>query len=276
MIFQPNRSLQYHNRAAIPHALLSIVNYKTNITIANHTNKMCRIPINTTIGTFTIPTSNIECHNISPSDRTDQIPSLSSTTSNTNVSSLLDETFNNLLDHVRNSDHKLILYELLNQHQRLFDTSVPSIAHLTAPPMINTGFYPPIHSRVYRTDPIKQKHITNTIDEMLKYGQIEKSYASWSSPVILVKKKDGTFRFVIDYRALNSITERDCYPLPRIDETLNRLNGNNFFTKLDLKSGYHQVRIHPNDKDKTTFVTSHGTFRFNVMPQGLKNSPSNF
>ena len=90
------------------------------------------------------------------------------------------------------------------------------------------------------------------------------------------KKKDGTYRFVVDYRQLNNITERDCYPLPRIEETLNRLNGNNYFTKLDLKTGYHQIPIHSSDKDKTTFVTYNGIFRFNVMPQGLKNSPSSF
>ena len=81
---------------------------------------------------------------------------------------------------------------------------------------------------------------------------------------------------MVDYRQLNNVTERDCYPLPRIEDTLNRLNGNRLFTKMDLRSGYHQIRIHPDDKDRTTFTTYNGLFRFNVMPQGLKNSPSNF
>jgi transposase InsO family protein len=276
-LFHPNRFLQSHNLVAIPHALLSIDKYRTYTTVINPTNRICRIPINTTIGTFTIPPSNIECHSISPSPTLNQTtPSSVLMSSDLNVSTSLDQIFNEVLDHLSDPDQKLILHQLLNQHKCLFDTSVPSIANLTAPPMINTGSHLPIHSRVYRTDPIKQKHLTDTINEMLTYGQIEKSYASWSSPVILVKKKDDSYRFVVDYRSLNNITERDCYPLPRIDDTLNRLNGNNYFTKLDLKSGYHQIRIHSDDKDKSTFVTSHGTFRFNVMPQGLKNSPSNF
>ena len=111
---------------------------------------------------------------------------------------------------------------------------------------------------------------------MLQYGQIEKSHASWSSPVLLIKKKDNTYRFVVDYRQLNNLTERDSYPLPRIDETLNRLSGNSYFTKLDLKTGYHQIPIDPSDRDKTTFVTYGGMFRFTVMPQGLRNAPSSF
>ncbi|CAF4199625.1 unnamed protein product [Rotaria magnacalcarata] len=142
--------------------------------------------------------------------------------------------------------------------------------------MIKTGLNLPVHSRVYRTDPIKQQHISTTIDDMLKSGQIQKTYSSWSSPVILVRKKEGTYRFVIAYRQLNNITERDSYPLPPIEETLNRLNGNTYFSKLDLKTGYHQIPIHSSDKEKTTFVTYNGIFHFNVMPQGLKNAPSSF
>ncbi|CAF3392172.1 unnamed protein product, partial [Rotaria sp. Silwood2] len=126
--------------------------------------------------------------------------------------------------------------------------------------MIKTGLNLPIHSRVYRTDPIKQQHISTIIDAMLKSGQIQKSDSSWSSPVIL----------------RNNITERDSYPLPRIEETLNRLNGNTYFSKLDLKTGYHQIPIHSSDKQKTTFVTYNGIFHFNVMPQGLKNAPCSF
>ncbi|CAF5077031.1 unnamed protein product, partial [Rotaria magnacalcarata] len=142
--------------------------------------------------------------------------------------------------------------------------------------MIKTGLNLPVHSRVYRTDPIKQQHISTTIDDMLKSGQIQKTYSSWSSPVILVRKKEGTYRFVIAYRQLNNITERDSYPLPPIEETLNRLNGNTYFSKLDLKTGYHQIPIHSSDKEKITFVTYNGIFHFNVMPQGLKNAPSSF
>jgi hypothetical protein len=93
------------------------------------------------------------------------------------------------------------------QYQNIFYNRIPSIAKMTAPPMINTGSHLPDHSRVYRTDPIKQQHISRTIDDMLKHGLIEKSYASWFSPVLLIRKKDGNYRFVIDYRPLNRLTE---------------------------------------------------------------------
>lgn len=267
VIFYPTESVQMHNRVAIPHALLSIDNYKTFITVTNPSNRSCRIPINRTFGTFSIPSVHIECHHLSSINFDDS-------QKQTFNPQMPNEKINKLTDHLTDLDQKTQIHQLLTRYQRLFDTSISSISNLTAPSMINTGSHPPVHACVYRTDPMKQKQLKQTIDEMLTHGQIEKSFASWSSPVMLVKKKRGDFRFVVDYRHLNNITERDCYPLPRIDETLNRLNGNNFFTKLDLKSGYHQIRIHPTDKDKTTFVTFHGTFRFNVMPQGLKNSSS--
>ena len=275
-IFCPGRSIQVHHRVAMPHALLSIDKHRTFITVANLTNRTCRIPVNTTLGTFTIPTAHVECHSIVSPTITDlhvpsPVPSPCSSAANSD-----NICVDFLVDHVTDPHQRIRIQQLLIQYQHLFDTTIPTISNLTAPPMINTGSHAPVHAPVYRTDPMKQRHLKKTIDEMLTHGQIEKSYASWSSPVMLVKKKDGDFRFVIDYRHLNSITERDCYPLPRIDDTLNRLNGKNYFTKLDLKSGYHQIRIHPSDKDKTTFVTSHGAFRFHVMPQGLKNSPSHF
>lgn len=275
VVFYPNYSLQCRSLVAIPHALLSIENHRTFITITNPTNRICRIPLNTTIGTFTLQSS-VECHSITSSSTTELLPSSSPTTLDSPSSSPMNKIFDDLVDHLEDLDQKNNLRQLLLKHQSIFDTTSPSISNLTAPRMINTGSHPPVHSRVYRTDPIKQRHLTNVINEMLEHGQIEKSYSSWSSPVILVKKKDNSYRFVVDYRSLNNITDRDCYPLPRINDTLNRLNGNSFFSTLDLKTGYHQVRIHPDDRDKTTFTTSHGTFKFNVMPQGLKNSPSNF
>ncbi|CAF2268986.1 unnamed protein product, partial [Rotaria magnacalcarata] len=178
--------------------------------------------------------------------------------------------------HIQDQNQRYIIHQLLTKYKKIFDTSIHSITKISAPPMIKTGLNLPVHSRVYRTDPIKQQHISTTIDDMLKSGQIQKTYSSWSSPVILVRKKEGTYRFVIAYRQLNNITERDSYPLPPIEETLNRLNGNTYFSKLDLKTGYHQIPIHSSDKEKTTFVTYNGIFHFNVMPQGLKNAPSSF
>jgi hypothetical protein len=103
-----------------------------------------------------------------------------------------------------------------------------------------------------------------------------KSDIPWSSPVVLVRKKNGDLRFCVDYRKLNDVTRKDCFPLPRIDDTLDMLAGVKWFSTLDLKSGYWQVDLHPDDKEKTAFSTGQGLWQFTVMPFGLCNAPATF
>ena len=123
---------------------------------------------------------------------------------------------------------------------------------------------------------MEKTFIAEELFRMLKQGLIEKSRGPWASPVVLVQKKNGKLRFCVDYRPLNKVTKRDEYSLLRIDDMLDSLGGAAWFTSLDLASGYWQVEMNPNDREKTAFVTQFGTFQFTVMPFGLCNAPATF
>lgn len=134
----------------------------------------------------------------------------------------------------------------------------------------------PIKCRSY---PLSSKHqdtLRQTLDDLLKKGHISPSKSPWAAPVHFVPKKDGTFRMVIDFRRLNEITVKNSAPMPRPQELFDRLRGSAIFTKLDLKSGYHQILIHPDDREKTAFNSYFGHHQFNVMPFGLTNAPATF
>ncbi|GJW11452.1 reverse transcriptase domain-containing protein [Tanacetum coccineum] len=129
---------------------------------------------------------------------------------------------------------------------------------------------------LYRLTPSKMEELSGQLKELQDKGFIRPSSSPWGAPVLFVKKKDGSFRMCIDYRELNKLTVKNRYPLPRIDDLFDQLQGSQFFLKIDLRSGYHQLRVHEDDIPKTAFRTRYGHFEFTVMPFGLTNAPSIF
>ena len=141
---------------------------------------------------------------------------------------------------------------------------------------INTGDAPPIRQPVRRVSPPQREQVKDLLADMLDHGVIEPSSSPWASPVVLVRKKDGLMRFCVDYHRLNEVTRKDAYPLPRIDMTLDFLHGSQWFSMLDLASGYWQVEMEESDREKTAFCTTEGLYQFKVMPFGLCNAPASF
>lgn len=174
-------------------------------------------------------------------------------------------------------EQKERLFELLKKYKHLFarDESELGQTSLTKH-YIDTGDVRPIRQRDYRRGPAQEKIIREEVEKMLHNGVIQKSSSPWASPVVLVKKKDGKIRFCVDYRKLNKVTKKDAYPLPRIDDLLDRLGRATIFSSIDLISGYWQILLDEKTKEKSAFVTKEGLYEFLVMPFGLSNAPATF
>ena len=175
------------------------------------------------------------------------------------------------------AQQRQLLKEMLVRNKAVFasdpkQTPTTTLAHHR----IETGSHPPVYVPPYRVSPAQRQLIDEQAQEMLDNGVIRPSKSPYSSPVLLVKKSDGKDRFCVDFRRLNLNTKKDVYPLPRVDDMLDALGKADYFSVLDLQSGFWQIPLHPDDMEKTAFSTTRGHYEFLVMAFGLCNAPATF
>ncbi|MCO5553671.1 hypothetical protein L7F22_007197 [Adiantum nelumboides] len=178
------------------------------------------------------------------------------------------------------SQEDLELSKFLNQFQDVFINDIPG----EIPPKrgdddhaieLIQGSSPP-NKPPYRVSQAQQEEIMRKVNELVEKGIVRPSSSSFCSPILLVHKKDGTYRMCVDYRALNKITNKNRFLVPRIEDLFDKLQGSTYFSRIDLKSGYHQIRIVNKDILKTAFRTTFGLYEYLVMPFGLTNAPATF
>ena len=172
------------------------------------------------------------------------------------------------------------LSNFLSEYQDIFTNDIPG----ELPPVrgdddhmieLLPGSSPP-NKPPYRVSQAQQEEIMRQVNELVEKKMVRPSSSPFCSPVLLVQKKDGTYRMCVDYRALNRITIKNRFPVPRVEDLFDKLQGSTYFSKIDLKSGYHQIRIVPQDIHKTAFRTTYGLYEYLVMPFGLTNAPATF
>ncbi|CAF1426814.1 unnamed protein product [Rotaria sp. Silwood1] len=271
LLFSPAYHITHIRGLIIPHSLISIKNHTAFISVYNPTAKPCYLNKNIIIGIVTPLSSNNVSTVFDPHTNNnfdDDKPN--------SLNPLGQQHIDSLITHIKHQQQLTELKAVLEKHSSLFDTSKTTIAETSTPHVICTGNNPPTTSRPYPQTIDKQNATFDILQQMLKHKQIRESHSQYSAPVLLIKKRDGSYRFIVDYRKLNSITIQDNYPLPNLEQAIQMVGGHQYYTKLDLRSGYFQIPIREEDKHKTAFITVHGLYEFNVLAQGLKNSSPSF
>ena len=201
------------------------------------------------------------------------LPSMSMTCNTSSIGDIQSDLENALSPSLRPIERRTLLKTLM-RYSDVFD---PSLGHTTVVThKIDTGDAAPIRQYPRRLPYAYREETDKQVSDMLQKGVIKPSNSPWASPIVLVKKKDGSFRFCIDYRKLNAVTKKDAHPLPRVDDLLDALQGSCMFSTLDLRSGYWQVSVDPQDQHKTAFVTPSGLWEFERMPFGVSNGCATF
>ena len=178
------------------------------------------------------------------------------------------------LGHLEEDERQRVL-AMLARHQSMWDGHLGTFT-ATSHRIELVPDARPVHCHPYRAGPRARQAETAEVEKMLREGVIGPATTEWASPVVLVPQPDGSLRFCVDYRRLNAITVRDTYPLPLMDECIDSLGDSCVFSTLDCNTGYWQIPLHEADRDKTTFCSHAGTYRFIRMPFGLRNAPATF
>lgn len=186
------------------------------------------------------------------------------------------DVLNNLKDklHHLSASEQEEMTQLMLQFVELFP-DVPGMTECVFPD-VDIGDATPIKQHLYRLNPNKLKYLRKEVEYMLKHGIIEHSQSEWSSPCILVPKKDRTYCFCTDFRKVNLVTKTDSYPIPRVEDCIDRIGNAKYISKLDLLKGYWQVPLTPRANEISAFVTPEGYYQYMVMPFGMKSSPATF
>ena len=266
-LIEPNSKLAERYQVCGASQLVSLSEQHTfPFRVLNPTNKPITMYRCSTMGTYTpsaasmsvIATPDSVTSTSTPPDQSSPVP--------------LDLSDTTLTD-----DQQMQLRSLVAEYRDIFSLSSEELGRTgLVQHRIDTADHPPIRQRPYRVADTQRGLIEKHVTDMLNQGIIQPSVSPWASPIILVKKKDGTDRFVVDFRRLNSVTRKDSYPLPRIDDALDALNGTKYYSSMDLRSGFWQVEMEPHSREHTAFITYGGLYEFLVLPFGLTNAPSTY
>lgn len=265
----------YINNLFIPETLTYASNYRACFEIYNNTDRTICVTINEPFSAYSINTNYFELFNIEsalPNDLTEM----------TNKTYFINDLNNNIRTNHMNAEEQRAILKLCNEFSDIFHnensqlTFTNQIKH-----DIKTTDELPTHTKSYRFPHCHKEEVNRQIDKMLDDGIIRPSSSPWSSPIWIVPKKADAsgkkkWRIVVDYRKLNEKTVDDRYPIPNIDDILDKLGKCNYFTTLDLASGFHQIEMEEKSIEKTAFNVEHGHFEYVRMPFGLKNAPATF
>lgn len=266
-IVSPSMDVLFTKQLSVAHSIVSVLNGSTSLWVVN----ISQNPQLLASGTSLAITSPLFSGTLSVNavDQQHDRPGSPPISDLNKITAMIDSGLDTTRKHQ--------IQNLLLRYRDVFDLGSRPLGRTTAiKHQINTGTHPPLHRSPYRVSRSERRIIQTEVDKMIAQDIVQPSSSPWSSPVVLVKKKDGSWRFCVDYRQLNKITKRDVYPLPRIDDTLDSLHGANYFSTIDLRSGYWQISVDDSDREKTAFITPDGLYEFKVMPFGLCNAPATF